>query len=185
MPKQWRGRVTTKTINVELKSGNTNVEIKTLDKNMKGLGATSDKTASSISNVTPVAAGVSTALDKSSKSASKFSQVAGQAGFQIQDFIVQVQGGTSALTAFTQQAPQLAGAFGPGGAVVGAFLALAGVIGGVLFKSLLDTKTAMDKLKEAIESAKNIVSTSKDGVIEFSDEIAKLAKLSERAAQLT
>ncbi|WP_336974169.1 hypothetical protein [Sphingobium aromaticiconvertens] len=32
-----------------------------------------------------------------------------QAGFQVQDFFVQVQGGTSALRAFSQQAPQLIG----------------------------------------------------------------------------
>lgn len=43
-----------------------------------------------------------------------------QAGYQIQDFIVQVQGGQSALVAFSQQGSQLAGAFGRGGAVVGA-----------------------------------------------------------------
>ena len=42
-----------------------------------------------------------------------------QAGYQVQDFIVQVQGGQSALVAFAQQGSQLAGAFGPGGAVVG------------------------------------------------------------------
>jgi hypothetical protein len=47
-----------------------------------------------------------------------------QAGYQIQDFIVQVQGGQSALVAFSQQGSQLAGAFGPGGAVVGALLLL-------------------------------------------------------------
>jgi hypothetical protein len=35
-----------------------------------------------------------------------------QAGYQIQDFIVQVQGGQSALVAFSQQGSQLAGAFG-------------------------------------------------------------------------
>ncbi len=38
-----------------------------------------------------------------------------QAGFQMQDFIVQVQGGQSVLVAFAQQGSQLAGAFGPGG----------------------------------------------------------------------
>lgn len=47
-----------------------------------------------------------------------------QAGYQVQDFIVQVQGGQSALVAFSQQGSQLAGAFGPGGAVFGAVLAL-------------------------------------------------------------
>ena len=39
----------------------------------------------------------------------------GQAGFQIQDFAVQVQAGTSALTALSQQGSQLLGVFGTGG----------------------------------------------------------------------
>lgn len=47
---------------------------------------------------------------------------AGQAGFQIQDFAVQVQGGTSALTALSQQGSQLLGIFGTGGAIAGAAL---------------------------------------------------------------
>jgi hypothetical protein len=59
-----------------------------------------------------------------------------QAGYQVNDFIVQVQGGQSALLAFSQQGSQLAGAFGPGGAVVGAVIALSSVIGGVLISSL-------------------------------------------------
>ena len=40
-------------------------------------------------------------------------------GFQIQDFAVQVAGGTSALRAFTLQAPQALSAFGPQGAALG------------------------------------------------------------------
>lgn len=50
--------------------------------------------------------------------------VIGQAGFQVQDFAVQVGGGTSALTAFAQQGSQLLGIFGPGGAIAGALLAV-------------------------------------------------------------
>jgi len=43
-----------------------------------------------------------------------------QAGYQVQDFIVQVQGGTNPLIAFSQQASQLAGFFaGPWGAMIG------------------------------------------------------------------
>ena len=43
-----------------------------------------------------------------------------QAGYQVQDFIIQVQGGTNPLIAFSQQASQLAGFFaGPWGAMIG------------------------------------------------------------------
>ena len=43
-----------------------------------------------------------------------FGTSAQQAGYQIQDFVVQVQSGTSVFVAFGQQASQLAGALGPG-----------------------------------------------------------------------
>ena len=43
----------------------------------------------------------------------EFRGLIGQAGFQVQDFAVQVASGQNALTAFAQQGSQLAGAFGP------------------------------------------------------------------------
>ena len=46
--------------------------------------------------------------------------------YQITDFVVQVQGGVSAMRAFSQQAPQFLGAFGPTGAMLGVVAALAG-----------------------------------------------------------
>jgi hypothetical protein len=47
-----------------------------------------------------------------------------QGGYQLQDFAVQMQGGTSFFTAFAQQGSQFAGVFGPTGAVVGAVIAI-------------------------------------------------------------
>ena len=47
-----------------------------------------------------------------------------QAGYQFQDFAVQIQGGTNAFVALGQQGSQLLGIFGAGGAVLGAFLAV-------------------------------------------------------------
>ena len=52
-----------------------------------------------------------------------------QAGYQVGDFIVQVQSGQSVLVALGQQGSQLAGIFGPAGAVVGAFIAAATAFG--------------------------------------------------------
>lgn len=67
----------------------------------------------------------------------------GQAGFQVQDFAVQVGGGTSALTAFAQQGSQLLGMFGPGGAVAGALLAV-GAIGVRMFSELKEEAKVME-----------------------------------------
>ena len=57
-----------------------------------------------------------------SQGLTKFKTVAGQAGYQVQDLIVQLQSGQSAFVAIGQQGSQLAGAFGPGGAVLGAVI---------------------------------------------------------------
>lgn len=107
-----------------------------------------------------------------------------QAGYQVQDFIVQVQGGQSALVAFAQQGSQLAGAFGPGGAVVGAVIALSSVIAGVLITSLNGGKNAMDALKDAAEAMDKVITISQNGVAALSDKYALLAKTNTEVATL-
>ncbi len=107
-----------------------------------------------------------------------------QAGYQIQDFIVQVQGGQSALVAFSQQGSQLAGAFGPGGAVVGALIALGSVLAGVLITSLNGGKNAMDALKDAAEAMDKVITVSSQGVAALSDKWATLARTNAEVATL-
>ncbi len=107
-----------------------------------------------------------------------------QAGYQIQDFIVQVQGGQSALVAFSQQGSQLAGAFGPGGAVVGALIALGSVLAGVLITSLNGGKNAMDALKDAAEAMDKVITVSSQGVAALSDKYAALARTNAEVATL-
>ncbi|PAB99866.1 tail protein (tape measure) [Escherichia coli] len=107
-----------------------------------------------------------------------------QAGYQVQDFIVQVQGGQSALVAFAQQGSQLAGAFGPGGAVVGAIIALSSVIAGTFVVSLGNGKSAVDALKDAIESTDKVITLSQNGVGALSDKYAALARVNIQVATL-
>ncbi|ENY0934784.1 tail protein (tape measure) [Enterobacter hormaechei] len=107
-----------------------------------------------------------------------------QAGYQVQDFIVQVQGGQSALVAFAQQGSQLAGAFGPGGAVVGSVIALSSVIAGVLITSLNGGKNAMDALKDAAEAMDKVITISQNGVAALSDKYANLARTNAEAATI-
>ena len=59
-----------------------------------------------------------------------------QAGYQIGDFAVQMQMGTPFLTAFGQQAGQLAMILGPSGAVIGAIISISAAIGGIFVKSM-------------------------------------------------
>ncbi|QHJ83401.1 MAG: hypothetical protein [Bacteriophage sp.] len=107
-----------------------------------------------------------------------------QAGYQVQDFIVQVQGGQSALVAFSQQGSQLAGAFGPGGAVIGAVLALSTVVAGALITSLNGGKNAMDALKDAAEAMDKVITVSQNGVAALSDKYANLARTNAEAATI-
>ncbi|EOM1471468.1 hypothetical protein NB16F75_12970 [Escherichia coli] len=107
-----------------------------------------------------------------------------QAGYQVQDFIIQVQGGQSALVAFAQQGSQLAGAFGPGGAVIGSVIALSSVLAGVLITSLNGGKNAMDALKSAAETMDKVITISKNGVAALSDKYAALAQTNIAVATL-
>lgn len=107
-----------------------------------------------------------------------------QAGYQVQDFIVQVQGGQSALVAFAQQGSQLAGAFGPGGAVIGAIIALSSVVAGTLVASLGSGKNAIDALKDAIETTDKVITLSQNGVGALSDKYAALARVNIQVATL-
>lgn len=66
--------------------------------------------------------------------------------YQLQDFIVQVASGQSALRAFSQQAPQLLSGFGQWGAVLGIAAAGVSVLANVIG---IDFTTAADRAKEA------------------------------------
>lgn len=125
------------------------------------------------------------AVEQASRAGSGFRSTFQQAGYQVQDFIVQVQGGQSALVAFSQQGSQLAGAFGPGGAIVGAFIALGTVLTGVLMSALGNTSNEMDKLEKAAETLNKIVVINSQGVAALSNDYARLAATnSTLAAQL-
>ncbi|EPT7054626.1 phage tail protein [Cronobacter sakazakii] len=115
------------------------------------------------------------AVNEASNSSGKFRSTFQQAGYQIQDFIVQVQGGQSALVAFSQQGSQLAGAFGPAGAVVGAFIALGSVLTGVLMTALGSTSNEMEKLEKAATDLNKIVVINSQGVAALSNDYARLA----------
>lgn len=119
--------------------------------------------------------------DAAGKSTGNFKNIMQQGGYQIQDFIVQVQGGQSALVAFSQQGSQLASVFSP---VAGAVLTIATVIAGSLIASLGNGKNAVDSLKEAIATMDSVVSISSSGVAVYTDKFAQLAKANSAVATL-
>lgn len=126
-----------------------------------------------------------------------FNQGMQQAGYQIGDFAVQVQGGTNVLVALGQQGSQLAGIFGPKGAVVGAFLAIGTALALVAIKSseaASGFEGLSDRLKSAREEFKDLnqeIRRYSSGIsdvseLAFSDEVDRLtADLERSRAQLS
>lgn len=112
----------------------------------------------------------------------KFRNAAGQVGFQVQDMVVQLQSGTSAFVAIGQQGSQLAGAFGPGGAVLGAFIALASAVGGVLYKSLGDAEIGTKELADAQKNLQIVLQQSENGAYKAADAFARLIRQGASAA---
>lgn len=88
----------------------------------------------------------STAADNTGKYA-RFGVVMQQAGYQMQDFAVQVAGGQNKLVAFSQQGAQLLGVFGVGGAIAGAVLST-----GVLIARMAGLGDEMGKQKTTVDS---------------------------------
>ena len=82
----------------------------------------------------------------SGKSAQRFGMYAQQAGYQIGDFAVQLQSGTNAGVAFSQQAAQLAGLI-PG--VAGAVTTFAAIGLGMLIQNLTRSEEETKKAKAA------------------------------------
>ena len=105
-------------------------------------------------------------------------QVAGQAGFQMQDFAGQVAAGTSALTAMGQQLPQFLGIFGTGGAVAGAAVAV-----GVLAYKLLETEDASKALAKSADANEKAFGAAAAAAKAYADGIdSHNAKLMQMAA---
>lgn len=119
--------------------------------------------------------------ESAGKSTKGFRYALQQGGYQVQDFIVQVQGGQSALVAFSQQGSQLASVFSP---VAGAVLTIATVIAGSLLASLSNGKNAIDAMKDAISAMDQVISVSSNGVAAYSDKFAALAKANTTVATL-
>ena len=86
-------------------------------------------------------------------------QILQNTSYQVTDFVVQVTGGVSAMRAFSQQAPQFLGAFGPIGAALGVGAALFGAFAPMIMEAIGATKSFDDAMK-ASEDALSGVATA-------------------------
>lgn len=142
-----------------------------------------DDFATSASKADTSATKMASSVDKATPKLRGFGTGAQQIGYQVQDMIVQIQGGTSAFVAIGQQGSQLAGAFGPGGAVIGAIIALSAAVAGPLVKSLGGAKVSAEELQASTKTLDDVLQKNKDGTYELSDSFVTLANNIDTASQ--
>lgn len=153
-------------------------------KQLDAMASSADRADSAVNKLTPDVNKVNTATSKAASDGfAKFRNAAGQVGFQVQDMVVQLQSGTSAFVAIGQQGSQLAGAFGPGGAVLGAVIALASAVGGVLYKSLTEAEGSSKDLEAAQKQLKDTFQQTASGSLELTDGLIQLTQISREAAE--
>ena len=122
-----------------------------------------------------------------------------QAGYQVGDFAVQLGGGQNAMQAFAQQGSQLAGIFGPMGAVIGAAIAIFGGLAAAsqraseasdeATESIGNLSSAFSKLEriDAIKAAENLSLPARRAVEEYSDllDAMQAVAMEERASAIS
>lgn len=119
-----------------------------------------------------------------------FGQTIQQAGFQIQDFTVQVQSGTSALVALAQQGSQFLGLFGAGGAIAGAALAIGAValqmagLGDKTSDATDETKKLTEELKRSLDVLTGMETVSANVARNLSASVDARLRAAREAAQL-
>jgi hypothetical protein len=122
------------------------------------------------------------AAKKSEKSLGIFGRRAGQAGIQVQQFVGQIQGGTNAAVALSQQSADLG--FVLGFPLLGAVTGIAAAFAGTLLPALFSSKDASEELEEALKNLSNVIDITDDNVIQLSRSVLSLAQVNEKAAKL-
>ncbi len=111
------------------------------------------------------------ATNAAGKSTNRFGMYAQQVGYQVGDFFVQVQSGTSALVAFGQQGTQLAGLLpGLAGAIIGIGLS----VGTMLLRTFSQAKEAANGTSASIKAFEESLKSAKEETASMSQELLVL-----------
>ena len=128
--------------------------------------------------------GMDDSTKKAAKSMGNARRTAGQLGFQVQDIAVQLQSGTNAMIVFGQQGSQIAGAFGPGGAILGAVIAVGAAVGTAMVAAFSrGSQSAEDLLKELDDLTEGFDKVGEAARVVYLRETAK--QISELEEQIT
>ncbi len=127
-------------------------------------------------------------LDKASAAVSKSSNemrfMVQNSAYQVQDFFVQVAGGTSATRALSQQLPQLLGSMGLIGVLAGTAAAALIPLGAAFFGVEDDAKGLEQALKALDAAMSQLKSADKDAASPIRDLVAEYGKYAEQAGRV-
>lgn len=171
---------TSRLISVNRQTAN---EISKTDKIMRGFDDAIQQAENSMSHFAPTMTGTAKAVKEAGAQFQFMKGGMSGVGFQLQDIAVQAQMGTSAFVILGQQGSQIASLFGPGGAMVGAFIAVGAALASVLAPSLMESKSSAELLEESLSSLGKIMTTTGDDADVLTDRILKLAKANQQAAK--
>ena len=159
--------------------------LKKIEQNNKSLNTFKGKTEKALGTVDKAFVRTSkVAVASGAKVGRSFKGAAGQLGYQVQDIAVQLQAGQNAMLIFGQQGSQIASIFGPGGAVIGAVLAVTAALGSALVPQLFNTKNAAEELDKAFKKLNETLDKNDDGIYEYTKAFKLLAKESKDAAKV-
>ena len=136
------------------------------------------KYAASLRQATDVQLEATQAAGFAGKRVNRLGMQMQQAGYQVGDFAVQLQGGTNMMVALGQQGSQLLGIFGPAGAIAGAALAIGTAFIAPLMRASKEADELAKSVKSAVEEVDDALRASmlgaSEGEMKFIDNIAVL-----------
>jgi|14BtaG_2_1085337.scaffolds.fasta_scaffold01902_6 hypothetical protein len=122
----------------------------------------------------------------SGKGMRRMEVLAQQAGYQIGDLAVQIQGGTNAAVALGQQGSQLLGFFGPYGALAGAALAIGTGLIAPFIRAGKEVETFAEEAQQALQDVKDKIDeleTGRNSILRgYDEETARLRVLGREQA---
>lgn len=142
-------------------------------KEYRQLSAAANNTYEAMLRQTQVAQGVQRSFSGAGAAATNLS-------YQIQDIAVQMQMGMNGFMIAAQQIPQMLVGMGALAGAIGAGVAIAGG----LAMAFIDTRTEAEKLEDQVEKVKAVITLSASGVANYSEEMMRLAKISEQLAKI-
>jgi len=174
----WLEKMGLEGTKISTKTRNLNKEFEAYKRQLK---ATTD----GLQRATAATTALGNATGKASRRISTKGVIIQQAGYQIGDFIVQVQSGTNAFVAFGQQATQVAGTLtllkGPWlliGSALGIIIPLVTAAGAAFMrtrKEVEETTKAVDVISKSLSTVDSAVSIQKLSLEELTDRYGKLA----------